>query len=90
MSVEHTVRKDVVIAHLNNLIKEINETVKNNSLTSEQKNEIIGNISKISDSITKSESYYYNYPIYETKYMMECFGYRKDIEIEENTDKNIK
>ena len=33
---QNIMRKDAVIAYLNNLIKEIDETIKNDSLTSEQ------------------------------------------------------
>ena len=80
---QNIMRKDAVIAYLNNLIKEIDETIKNDSLTSEQKNEIIGNISKIADSITNDESYYYDNPVEDTKEMIEYFGYSTSIDKKE-------
>ena len=78
------VRKDAVIAYLNNLIKEIDKTIKNESLSNEQKAKIIGNISKIADSITNDESSYYNADMEETKDTLEYFGYDTTIEQEEN------
>ena len=82
---QNIMRKDAIIAYLNNLIKEIDETIKNDSLTNEQKNEIVSNISKIADSITNDESYYYDNPVEDTKEMIEYFGYSTSIDKKEKS-----